>query len=64
MAAHRENAYADHRHIPLPLTEQVTDKSLILPLFHQMTVEQQDAVVSAICQPILAASPAGCTPRC
>jgi len=48
MAAHRENAYAHHGHAPLPMTEQVTDNSLILPLFHEMTAEQQDAIVSII----------------
>jgi perosamine synthetase len=48
MAAHRELAYADHGHVPLPVTEQLTDRSLILPLFHQMTQEEQNQVVSAI----------------
>jgi len=48
MAAHLEPAYADHPRTMLPVTEQLTDRSLILPLFHEMTQEQQDAVVSAM----------------
>ena len=37
MAAHLEPAYADHPHRPLPVTERLTRRSLILPLFHEMT---------------------------
>ncbi len=48
MAAHLEPAYAGQPHGPLPVTELLTARSLILPLFHDMTVEQQDAVVCAV----------------
>jgi dTDP-4-amino-4,6-dideoxygalactose transaminase len=48
MAAHREPAYADHPHGDLPVSEYVTDRSLILPLFHEMTTQQQDAVLAAV----------------
>jgi len=48
MAAHLEPAYQDHPHAELPVTEQLTARSLILPLFHDMTEAQQDAVVSAV----------------
>ena len=48
MAAHLESAYADHPHAELPITEKLTARSLILPLFHDMTEEQQDFVVSAV----------------
>ena len=48
MAAHRQPAYAGHRHGDLSATERLTDNTLILPLFHAMTVEEQDAVVSAL----------------
>jgi perosamine synthetase len=48
MAAHREPAYEGHDHAPLPVTESITDNSLILPLFHQMTRDEQDAVLSVI----------------
>ncbi|MUN37167.1 aminotransferase class I/II-fold pyridoxal phosphate-dependent enzyme [Actinomadura sp. NEAU-AAG5] len=47
MAAHREPAYAD---VPadLPATDRFTTRSLILPLFHDMTEAQQDRVVEAV----------------
>lgn len=49
MAAHLEPAYAGHPHAPLPVTERLTARSLILPLFHEMTESEQDVVVSVIC---------------
>ena len=37
-------------HIPLlPVTELLTARSLVLPLFHDLTEEQQDTVVAAVC---------------
>jgi dTDP-4-amino-4,6-dideoxygalactose transaminase len=48
MAAHRQPAYAGHPHGDLSVTERLTDRTLILPLFHQMTRQQQDAVVSGL----------------
>ena len=48
MAAHLEPAYADHPHGALPVTEKLTTRSLVLPLFHDMTEEEQDIVVSAV----------------
>lgn len=48
MAAHLEPAYADVRHDPLPVTERLTARTLILPLFHDLTEEEQDVVVSVI----------------
>ena len=47
MAAHREPAYEGHEHAPLPVTEAITDNSLILPLFHQMARDEQDAVLGS-----------------
>ena len=41
MAAHRQPAYADHPHVDLPVTERLTDNTLILPLFHTMTEDEQ-----------------------
>jgi perosamine synthetase len=40
MAAHLEPAYASRR-VDLPVTEFVTRRSLILPLFHEMTTSEQ-----------------------
>ncbi len=48
MAAHLEPAYAGHPHGPLPVTERLTRDSLILPLFHTMTHDQQDRVVEVL----------------
>lgn len=47
MAAHRQPAYA-HLDAHLPVTERLSDTTLILPLFHQMTDEQQDRVVTVL----------------
>jgi dTDP-4-amino-4,6-dideoxygalactose transaminase len=57
MAAHRQPAYAGHPRGDLTVTDRLTARSLILPLFHTMTVEQQDTVVSAVRAAALA--PAG-----
>lgn len=48
MAAHRQPGHRHHQQSPLPATEHLTDTTLILPLFHQMTTEMQDRVLSAI----------------
>jgi len=48
MAAHTEPAYSDDPASELPVTEQITRSSLILPLFHQMTDTEQGHVVSVI----------------
>jgi dTDP-4-amino-4,6-dideoxygalactose transaminase len=59
MAAHLEPAYAGHPHRPLPVTELLTARSVILPLFHDMTQAQQDAVASAVRASLGCAEPAG-----
>ena len=50
MAVHRQPPYraGDHGDSPLTVTKRLTDGTLILPLFHQMTTEQQDRVVASI----------------
>jgi perosamine synthetase len=48
MAAHLEPAYQDHPHEPLPVTELLTSRSLILPLFHDMTDAEHEVVVQAV----------------
>jgi dTDP-4-amino-4,6-dideoxygalactose transaminase len=50
MASHLEPAYADHPHRPLPNTERLTRDSVILPLYHVMTDDEQDQVVAAVRQ--------------
>jgi perosamine synthetase len=48
MAAHLEPAYAGVPHDDLPVTEQLTQRSIILPLFHTMTEEEQDRVIDSV----------------
>jgi len=48
MAAHLEPPYRDRSRIELPATERLTHHSLILPLFHQMTEDEQMRVVEVI----------------
>lgn len=48
MASHLEPAYGGHPAAPLPVTEVFTEKTLILPLFHEMTESEQDRVVTAL----------------
>jgi dTDP-4-amino-4,6-dideoxygalactose transaminase len=48
MATHREPAYSGSEHGPLPATERLTDATLILPLYHQMTDTEQDRVIAAV----------------
>ena len=50
MASHRQPAYAgkDTGDVPLPNTERLTDTTLILPVFHQMTDDDQGRVVEAL----------------
>ena len=48
MAAHLEPAYADVGPLSLPATERLTGRSLILPLFHEMTEADQDRVVELV----------------
>ena len=63
MAAHLEPAYADPDAKPaLPVTELLTGRSLILPLFHQMTQAQQDHVVSVVTSALTNSTPAMSVP--
>ena len=48
MAAHRQPAYAGHPHGDLGVTERLTDNTLILPLFHTITEQEQQVVVDVI----------------
>jgi perosamine synthetase len=48
MCAHREPHHADHAPRPLPISEAVQDRGLILPLYHELTAADQDRVVQAL----------------
>ncbi|MCX6502869.1 MAG: DegT/DnrJ/EryC1/StrS family aminotransferase [Microbacterium sp.] len=53
MSAHRQSPY---RHLAghgtLPVTERLTDRTLILPLFHTMTAADQDRVIAVLRGPV------------
>ena len=48
MAAHLEPAYAGHPHADLSVTEEVTARSLILPVWHGLSAEDQDRVADSL----------------
>ena len=50
MASHRQPAYAgrDTGTASLAVTERLADRMLILPLFHAMTVAEQDRVIAVV----------------
>jgi dTDP-4-amino-4,6-dideoxygalactose transaminase len=48
MAAHREPAYTSKRHQALPVTDRVTTRSIILPLYHALQEHSQDRVISSL----------------
>lgn len=50
MSSHRQPAYrgVDAGTATLAVTERLTDNTLILPVFHQMTAEEQDRVIAAL----------------
>ena len=54
MAAHLEPAYAGHPHAPLPVTERLTARTLILPLHHELTDDEQRQVVDALTSAVAA----------
>ncbi|WP_232664339.1 DegT/DnrJ/EryC1/StrS family aminotransferase [Pseudonocardia sp. TRM90224] len=48
MASHLEGAYAGHPHVELPATEHLTARTVILPLHHELTADDQKRVVEAL----------------
>jgi perosamine synthetase len=49
MAIHRERPYLDEKwETLLPVTNLVTDTALVLPLFYEMTDEEQDYVIDCL----------------
>jgi perosamine synthetase len=48
MAIHRETPYRGDWDSLLPSTNAVTDSTMILPLYHEMTEEEQDYVIECI----------------
>jgi dTDP-4-amino-4,6-dideoxygalactose transaminase len=48
MLAHREAPYLELARVSLPISERASDRSLLLPLYPQITQEQQEQVVGAL----------------
>ena len=48
MAAHRQPAYRASSRATLPTTEWLTDHTLILPLFHQLSETEQDTIIDVL----------------
>jgi dTDP-4-amino-4,6-dideoxygalactose transaminase len=48
MCAHREPPYFSASHLPLPHSETAQDRSVLLPLFADMTDADQNRVIAAI----------------
>ena len=48
MAAHRQPPYAGLARGALPVTERLTDHTLILPLYHDLTDSDQDRVIDVL----------------
>src|SRR5262249_60189895 len=59
MASHVEPAYRGHPHGPLPVTEKLAGRSLILPLYHDLSEEHPDAVVDALTDVLLVGAAGG-----
>ncbi|MCY7289566.1 MAG: DegT/DnrJ/EryC1/StrS family aminotransferase, partial [Cryobacterium sp.] len=53
MAAHRQPPYAGGPSIrgPLPVTERLTERTLILPVYHQLSEEDQRSVIDVLLAP-------------
>jgi perosamine synthetase len=56
MASHLEPAFAGHPHGDLAVTERLTRDSLILPLYHDLTEDEQDRVVDVLAAALRAGS--------
>jgi dTDP-4-amino-4,6-dideoxygalactose transaminase len=54
MAAHRQPPYLGSRslRVPLPVTEWLTERTLILPLYHQLEAHEQAIVIDALLSPV------------
>jgi dTDP-4-amino-4,6-dideoxygalactose transaminase len=48
MCSHREDGYLDSRHAPLPYSENCQDRTIVLPLYPQMTMSDLELVVKTL----------------
>lgn len=52
MCIHRERPYAGTARFPLPVSEAAQDRTILLPLFPQMTEAEQDEVVAGLAEAV------------
>jgi dTDP-4-amino-4,6-dideoxygalactose transaminase len=62
MAAHSEPAYANEGPWALPVTARITAESLILPLFHGLSLAEQDMIVDVVTDALTGAGLSGAWP--
>jgi dTDP-4-amino-4,6-dideoxygalactose transaminase len=48
MCIHREKPYAGTARFPLPVSEHAQDRTILLPLYPQMTEAEQDHVIAGL----------------
>jgi len=48
MCIHRERPYAETARFPLPVSEEAQDRTILLPLYPQMTEDEQDQVIGVL----------------
>jgi dTDP-4-amino-4,6-dideoxygalactose transaminase len=48
MTAHRETAYASKVKISLPITEDLSDKSICIPLFPELEKKQIQKIINSV----------------
>jgi dTDP-4-amino-4,6-dideoxygalactose transaminase len=48
MSAHRQPPYQGSASVDLPITERLTDNTVILPLFHQMSESEQARIIEVL----------------
>ena len=53
MCAHREPPYAKSPHPPLPQSEAAQDRCMLLPLYPQMTDDEQQQVATAVLEELV-----------
>jgi dTDP-4-amino-4,6-dideoxygalactose transaminase len=52
MCIHREKPYAGAARFPLPVSEAAQDRTILLPMFPQMTDSEQDEVVAGLAEAV------------
>ncbi|EKD94617.1 MAG: DegT/DnrJ/EryC1/StrS aminotransferase [uncultured bacterium] len=48
MTTHREIAYKEYKQLSLPISEDISDRSIILPLYVQMKKKEIDLIIREV----------------